>query len=170
MSEMDYEAAASYWDGKERAEMPSDQVRAWVEAFLGEKGVCALATGAGGYVRCTPLEFSYHDGAVWIFTEGGRKFVGLAKNKRVSVAVFDQDPGFGSLRSVQIQGMAEVVEPMSDGYIAHAEHKKVPVAALQKLVDAGRPMNLLRIVPSRADVLCSEFKAQGFDSRQVLEF
>ena len=168
MNAEEYRAAANYWTAKDRTQMPEGDLFAFVEQFLAEKSVCALATGAGDFVRCTPLEYSYHNGAFWIFTEGGEKFVGLAKNANVSLAVFDQDPGFGSLRSVQVMGTAEVVEPMSETYVAHAEVKGVPVSALQKLADAGRPMHLLRISPTRMDVLCSAFKAQGFDSRQVL--
>ena len=42
--------------------------------------VCALAAGIGDYVRCTLLEYSYHDGEFWIFTEGGEKFIGLERN------------------------------------------------------------------------------------------
>ena len=169
MNAEEYKAAANFWNEKERVEMPVGELREFVEGFLVEKEVCALATGAGEFVRCTPLEYSYHDGAFWIFTEGGEKFRGLAENARVSLAVFDQEPGFGKLRSVQVAGEAEVVEPMSATYVAHAEHKGVPVAALQKLADQGRPMHLLRIAPTRMDVLCSGFKSQGYDSRQVLE-
>ena len=170
MNTEQYEAAANFWKQKERAEMPADQLREHVEAFLAEKSVCALATGAGDFVRCTPLEYSYHDGALWIFTEGGEKFVGLAKNPNVCAAVFDQNPGFGSLKSVQVTGTVEVVEPMSETYLAHAEVKKIPVAALQKLADQGQPMHLLHIEPTRVDALFSEFKALGFDSRQTLQY
>ena len=52
--------------------------------------VCALAAGIGDYVRCTLLEYSYHDGQFWIFTEGGEKFIGLERNKNVSLAVFEK--------------------------------------------------------------------------------
>ena len=52
--------------------------------------VCALAAGIGDYVRCTLLEYSYHDGQFWIFTEGGEKFIGLERNKNVSLAVFEE--------------------------------------------------------------------------------
>ena len=67
-------------------------------------------------------------------------------------------------------GKAEIVEPMSAEYIAHAEYKKVPLAALQKLAAQGHPMYLLRISPLRMDVLFSEFKKQGYDSRQRIDF
>ncbi len=140
------------------------------EEYLTKSTVCALATGTGDYVRCTPLEYSFHDGKFWIFTEGGEKFIGLEKNKNVSLAVFDANPGFGALKSVQVMGVAELVEPMSETYISHAEYKKIPVKALQNLMDQGKPMNLLCISPTRMDVLCSDFKKEGYDSRQVLNY
>ena len=170
MTAEEYKDAAAYWTSKEREEMPVDQLKPIVEEYLCEGSVCALATGTGDYVRCTPLEYSFHDGRFWIFTEGGEKFIGLEKNDNVSLAVFDKNPSFGELRSVQVMGKAEIVAPMSAEYVAHAEHKKVPVTALQKLFDQGCPMHLIRIAPVRMDVLFSEFKKQGYDARQVLDF
>ena len=120
-------------------------------------------------MRCTPLEYSFHDGRFWIFAEGGEKFIGPERNENVSLAMFDKNPGFGELRSVQVMGKAEIVAPMSAEYVAHAEHKKVPVAALRKLFDHGRPMHLIRIAPVRMDVLFSGFKKQGYDARQVMD-
>lgn len=70
--------------------MPSEQLKLVVEEFLHNSFVCALATGTNDYVRCTPLEYSYHDDCFWIFTEGGEKFIGLEKNKNVSLAVFEK--------------------------------------------------------------------------------
>ncbi len=170
MTPEEYKQAADFWNAKECKAMPVEELKPIVEEFLGSNSVCALATGAGDFVRCTPLEYSYHDGCFWIFTEGGEKFVGLSKNKNVSLAVFEKNPDFGELKSVQVMGAAELVEPMSADYVAHAEYKKVPVTALQKLVDQGHPMYLLRIAPSRMDVLFSAFKKQGYDSRQKLDF
>ena len=74
--------------------------------------VCALAAGIGDYVRCTLLEYSYHDGQFWIFTEGGEKFIGLERNKNVSLAVFEKPPDFGALKSVLVMGTAKLIEPM----------------------------------------------------------
>ena len=33
-----------------------------IEDYIQRGNTCALATGAGDYVRCTPIEYSYHDG------------------------------------------------------------------------------------------------------------
>ncbi len=135
-----------FWKAKESKEMPTEQLKSIVETFLRSNAVCTLATGIGDYVRCTPLEYSFHDGKFWIFTEGSEKFIGLEKNKTVSRAVFEKNPNFDELKSVQVMGSAEIIEPMSEEYIAHAEYKKVPVAAPQKLADQGRAMGLFYFV------------------------
>ena len=170
MKAEEYSKAATYWTSKEYVVMPDEQLKRWAEEFFTQKNVCALATGHADQVRCTPLEYSYHDGAFWIFTEGGQKFANLVHNKNVCLAIFDQEVSFGALKSAQVDGVVEVIEPLSDVYLAHAEYKQVPVTALRKLAKEGHPMYLLRIVPTGADILCSAFKNEGYDSRQVLNF
>lgn len=81
MTTEEYKKVADFWKAKECKEMPIEQLKPIVENFLRNSAVCALATGTGDYVRCTPLEYSHHDGKFWIFTEGGEKFIGLEKNK-----------------------------------------------------------------------------------------
>lgn len=168
MNTEEYKAAANFWKTKELNEMPVEQLKPIVYEYLRESTVCALATGTDDYVRCTPLEYSFHDGKFWIFTEGGEKFIGLEKNDNVSLAVFERNIGFSNLKSVQVMGKAKIIEPMSEEYIAHSEYKKVSLAAFKKLAEQGRPMNLLCIEPTRMDVLFSDFKKNGFDMRQVL--
>ena len=170
MTTEEYKQAADFWKEKEKNDMPAEKLLPVVEEYLTAGSVCALATGSGGYVRCTPLEYSYHDGKFRIFTEGGEKFIGLEKNKNVSLAVFDKNPAFGELKSVQVMGRAKIIEPMSGEYVAHAEYKKIPIAALKKLADEGHPMHLLCITPTRMDVLFSALKKQGYDSRQTIDF
>lgn len=166
MTQEQYEQAAQYWNRKEQIKMPAEELKQAIEAYIGENNTCALATGAGGYVRCTPLEYSYHDGKFWIFTEGGEKFIGLEKNANVCLAIYDKYDGFGNLRSLQVMGKAEIIEPFSDVYYAHAEYKKIPVSALQKLES---PMHLICITPVKIEALFSEFKKKGYSSRQTYE-
>ena len=146
MTADEYKAAADFWKTKERSEMPEEQLKPAVEEYLCSSSVCALATGTGDYVRCTPLEYSYHDNKFWIFTEGSEKFIGLAENNNVSLAVFEKNPDFGSLKRVQVMGIAGII------------------------ADKGHPMHLLCIEPVRMDVLFSDFRKRGYDSRQVLNF
>ena len=118
-------------------------------------------------MRCTPIEYSYHDEKFRMFSEGGEKFIGLEKNENVCLAVYDKYDGFGSLKSIQVMGRAELVEPFSDIYNAHAQIKKIPLEALKKLES---PMNLICVTPIRIDALFSEFKKNGYSSRQTLEY
>lgn len=98
-----------------------------------------------------------------MFSEGGEKFVGLEKNPNACIAIFDKYAGFGSLKGLQVMGGASIVEPFSAEYNAHAAVKKIPLAALQKL---NPPVNLIKVQPVSADFLNSDFKKDGFDSRQ----
>ena len=170
MNKEEYKAAANYWNEKEYKTMPTSELKPLVEEYLSASCVCALATGADDYVRCTPLEYTYYDGNFWIFTEGGEKFIGLEKNSNVSLAVFEKSASFAELKSVQVMGKSKVIEPMSDEYIAQSERKKIPITALKKLIEQGHPMHLLCIEPTRMDILFSQFKKLGYDSRQKLEF
>ncbi len=169
MNKEEYEKAANFWKSKETKKMPIEQLKPFVEDYLASNSVCALATGAGDFIRCTPLEYSYHDGKFWIFTEGGEKFIGLEKNDNVSLAVFDKNPSFNGLKSVQVSGKAKIIEEMSSEYVTHAEYKKIPVASLQRLIDQGHSMHLLCVEPLKMDVLFSDFKKQGYDVRQLLD-
>lgn len=167
MKQTDYETAARYWEEKDAHSIKMDPttLQKAVEAYILANNTCALATGAGDFVRCTPIEYSYHDGCFWMFTEGGKKFVGLAQNPNVCLAIFDKYEGFGTLHGMQVTGKAELVEPFSKQYNAHAAYKKIPLTALQKL---SSPMHLLRVRPERIEYLCSDFKEQGYASRQML--
>lgn len=160
-------AAARYWDEKDANSVKLDRARlqTMIEDYLKANNTCALATGAGNYVRCTPIEYSYHDGCFWMFSEGGRKFIGLAENPNVCLAIYDPYQGFGNLRGIQVMGHAELVEPFSEPYCAHAAHQKIPLSALQKL---SSPMHLIRVRPTRIDCLFSEFKELGCGTRQTM--
>ena len=83
------------------------------------------------------------------------------------MAFVEKDTVVGSLKGLQMMGCASVSEPLSDESNAHAAAKTIPLAALQKL---NPPMNLLKIQPVSADFLKSDFKRDGYDSRQHFEF
>ena len=167
MTPKEYEQAADYWTRKDASgvRMDPDRLREAIEAYIRANNTCALATGAGGFVRCTPIEYSYHDGCFWMFSEGGRKFVGLASNPNVCLAVFDRFEGFGSLHGLQVSGRAELVEPFSERYKAHAAFQGVSLEALQKM---SSPMHLICVHPETMEYLCSDFGKEGFSPRQTL--
>ena len=167
MTHEQFMEAADYWNKKERTEMPKEALKQAIDAYVNANNTCALATGTGDYVRCTPIEYSFHDGKFWMFSEGGEKFIGLEKNANVCLAIYDKYDGFGNLKSVQIMGKAEMVEPFSDAYNAHASYKKISLAVLQKL---DSPMNLICVTPVKIEALFSDFKKDGYSSRQTLKY
>lgn len=167
MTHEEYQKAAEYWKKKEQIPMPREALEQVVKAYIEVNNICALATGTGDYVRCTPIEYSFHDGKFWLFSEGGEKFIGLEQNDNVCLAIYDQYDGFHNLKSLQIMGKAQMIEPFSDEYKAHANYKKIPLAALEKLES---PMNLICVSPKKIEVLFSEFKKDGYSSRQTLEW
>ncbi|MCI2049838.1 MAG: pyridoxamine 5'-phosphate oxidase family protein [Lachnospiraceae bacterium] len=167
MTHEEYVQAAEYWKKNAGVKMEPRQLKTLAEEYILANNTCALATGTGDWVRCTPIEYSYHDGAFWMFTEGGEKFIGLEKNDNVSLAIFDRYTGFGNIKGMQIQGKATVVEPFSEEYVSAAEYKKIPLEALKKLPS---PMHLLKVRPVRLSFLNSDFRKNGAASRQELVF
>jgi uncharacterized protein YhbP (UPF0306 family) len=166
MTHEDYLKAASHWQKIDAIskKMGEEDLKKAILSFISSHNTCALATGAGDFVRCTPLEYAYHDEAFYIFSEGGEKFIALEKNKNVCLAIYEPyGQGFAGLKGMQVMGVAEVVEPFSEEYAKAADFKKIPLAVLKKLPEV---MNLLKITPLRIDFLNSDFKKDGFSSRQ----
>lgn len=166
---MDFKKAQNFWDEKEdpAQQMPKQECLETIEAFIKGHNTLALATGSGDYVRCTPVEYTWYRNAFWIMSEGGKKFIGLEKNRNVSLAVFDSYGGFGNLKGLQVMGTCEIVEPFSDEYNDFLAVKNIPVEAIKKMPE---PMPMLKIVPSSYDYLDSSLKEKGFSVRQHLDF
>lgn len=168
MTHEDYERAANHWKIKDASDekMDRDTLLKEIEQYIKSNNTCALATGSGEFVRVTPIEYTYHDGAFWMFSEGGEKFKALEKNKNVCLAIYDKYEGFGKLKGMQVTGTAEVVDYFPEEYIAAAVYKKIPIEALRKLPE---PMNLIKVAPSKIEFLSSEFKKYGCASRQRVD-
>ena len=158
---MNYDEASEYWTSRECSSKKHPGAKNSLLNFIAAHHICALATGTGDFVRCTPIEYNWVDQAFWLFSEGGLKFRALKDNKNVCLAIYDEVKGsvFGQLHSVQISGTVEVMRLL--------EYKHIPEVAIRKLPE---PIHLLRIVPSEADYLNSDFKKEGYDSRQHILF
>ncbi len=169
MTHEEYENAANFWIKKEGElkKVPNEKLIEEAEDFLTRQKNCVLGTGFEKEVRCTPVDYKYHDGALWIFTEGGKKFRGIEHNQNVSVAIFEAGGTFASLHSIQIQGKIEVITPWTSEYEKEAQIRKIPLEALKKL---SAPMNLLKVIPEEADYLDTDLKKQGFSTRQHIVF
>lgn len=166
MTNDQYEAASSFWIKKdaESKHMDDQELYERIDHFLSEHKVLALASGDASFIRCTPLEYTWHDDALWIFSEGGMKFRALKNNPHVSAAVFESNMSFGSLLSCQIQGQVEMVDLFSKEYMAEAFVRHIPAEMLKKLPE---PMWLLKIIPDEMTLLDSSLKKEGYGSRQT---
>lgn len=82
--EMDYDEAANHWLEKDKGavHMEPAALREKIDAFLHAHNTGALATADCRLVRCTPIEYDYVDGCLYLFSEGGLKFKCLKSNKR----------------------------------------------------------------------------------------
>lgn len=167
MDAHDFDEAASFWARKDEASapMPEEQLKAWIDTFLESHNTLALATASASGVRCTPLEYRWKQHTFVIVSEGGEKFQHLKSDSDVAAAVFEPYAGFGKLASLQAEGTAVVDRLDSESYGRLSEWVDYPAAVFQKL---DHPMYLIRILPTRMDVLCSDFKEQGFGTRQHL--
>jgi len=169
MTHEEFEEASNYWQMKDATgKKPSHEaLLSIMEEYIHANNTCALATGYGTFVRCTPIEYSYYDGAFWMFSEGGLKFFALEKNKNVCLSIYDPYDGFNKLNGMQITGIAEIVEPYCQEYLRAAAFKNLPLEALNKL---SSPMYLIKIEPKHIDFLHAAFREQGFFARQALDF
>lgn len=48
--------------------MPEKELKKTVEEYISSNNTSAFATGTGDYVRCTPIEYSFHDDKFWSYT------------------------------------------------------------------------------------------------------
>lgn len=168
-SEDVYDRAASYWIRKEEnsVKLSREEILAEAEKYIQSNNTCVLATGSGEFIRCTPIEYKYHDGAFWIFSEGGQKFKALKENKNVCLAIFDKYTGFQNLKGMQITGTAQLIVPFSEEYNAVAQLRNISIEALKKLPEV---MYLIKIIPQKIEFLNADFKKMGGDIRQSVSF
>ena len=61
---------------------------------------------------------------------------------------------------------ASLIEPFSEEYIKLLDYKKIPIEGMKKL---PKTMNLIKVVPKSFDLLDSDLKKEGVDSRQHLD-
>ena len=89
--EPDFHHFQNFWIEQQKNAKHMDRDAAWahIEGFIKGHNTCGFATGYGDYVRCTPIEYTYMDGCFWFVSEGGSKFIGLEKNRNVSLAIFE---------------------------------------------------------------------------------
>ncbi len=169
MDRSEYSKAENYWKNHDEKsiKMERNAILNFADNYLSEHNTGALATGYQDFVRCTPIEYSWIKGSFYMLSEGGMKFKALAENKNVCITIFEPYQGFGNISSIVVSGKAEVIEIGTEAYSMVLDFKGIKESAIQKLT---HPMYLIKLVPETMELLFSEFKKNGFDSRQQITF
>ena len=150
MDNDDFDYAEAFWQHRdaESAAMPRAELKGAIEDFLKSHTTLALATAVNDFVRCTPLEYVYDQGVLWMMSEGGLKFRALRTNRNVCA------------------GRIEFVDAWSGEYNSFLELKGINSDFIRGM---ERPMPLLKLVPTEIDFLNAGFKKQGYGPRQHLD-
>jgi len=84
--------------------------------YMDKNKVLHLGTSYNDIPRVTPLEYK-HDGlTIYIFSEGGGKFINLRKNKKIALSLaspYDSKKDFFGAKGLQIWGEAKVISSKS---------------------------------------------------------
>jgi len=165
---MDYDKLAELWTEREKGyvHMDRDALRSRIDDFIRAHNTGALATASEDLVRCTPIEYNFVNGYIYLFSEGGMKFRALKDNKKIGFSIFEPFEGFNKVKGLQITGRAEMIEPFCDEYLQVMEYKHIPLEAMKKLPNF---LNLIKIVPDCFDLLDSDLTKEGFGNRQHLD-
>jgi menaquinone-dependent protoporphyrinogen IX oxidase/nitroimidazol reductase NimA-like FMN-containing flavoprotein (pyridoxamine 5'-phosphate oxidase superfamily) len=147
--------------------MPSEKLKPYVEDFLKKHNTCTLSTAFKDRVRATPIEYSYHDGKLYMLSEGGEKFANILLNSRVSLAVYDDYQGMDKLAGMQITGRASLVSSRDQ---EHEEILRLEGQSLERITALPFALNMIRIEMERVEFLNADFKKMGQDVRQILFF
>ncbi|MFA0834323.1 MAG: flavodoxin domain-containing protein [Methanobacterium formicicum] len=147
-------------------ELPVVELKKEVEDFLKQHNTCTLATSSQDSVRATPMEYDYHQGHLYILSEGGMKFAHLLSNSNVSVAVYEDYTDMDNLVGMQITGDAIMVEDPVE-YQQAIDMKGLNMDYIRSL---PFDLKLIRVDLEKVEFLNSQFEKRGYSERQVLKF
>jgi hypothetical protein len=146
--------------------MPVLKLKKAVEVFINSHNTCTFSSGSEDRVRATPVEYTYYQGQMYIFSEGGEKFANILLNENVSVAIYDAYTDMEHLKGMQITGIAELVADFEE-YQRVLELKGLNMDFIQQLkVD----LKLIRVQIEKVEFINSKFKDKGYQVRQILKF
>ena len=147
----------------ETGSLPDEDVRQAVGQFLTSHNTASLATGSGTSVRCTPIEYVYRDGTMYLFTEGGMKFANLYRNRHVSLSVYDPFTGLSDLAGMQLTGTASWYGP---GDAEYEQALAVRHLTLEQVEKMPVVLHALVITLEQAEFLWHGFTGQKGAPRQ----
>lgn len=153
--------------------MPAEQLKTYIEGFLGSYKYCTLCTGSGTRVRGTVIGYTYRDGYIYAICEGSGKFANLVLNNNVCISMFGPYPGYGqegqagNQVGLQLFGTVTILDPASDEYKKIMEILGVDynmVASLTFILYG------LSIKLDEAVIYWAQFDKMGYGSKQTYIF
>ena len=164
---IDYKHFQNFWIEQQKTARHMDEKDAFehIRKFIKDHNTCGFATGYGDYVRCTPIEYTYMDDEFWFVSEGGSKFIGLEKNKNVSLAIFEYYGDVKDSHGLQVTGTAELYDCYSDEFKKLLTFKGIPYDALKA---AKVEVACVRVRPSVYEMYDTDFVKAGYDVRQIV--
>jgi menaquinone-dependent protoporphyrinogen IX oxidase len=147
--------------------MDEPKLKNQVEEFLKSHNTCTLSTSYHKRIRSTPIEYTYHDGSLYLLSEGGEKFANLLLNDRVSVAVYEPYTNMNKLAGMQISGSSSIIARNSDEYQEIIQLKGFTMDLIESL---PVNMNMIKISMEKVEFLYSPFKEEGYSERQIYWF
>ena len=143
------------------------ELKETIEKFLTSHNTCTLSTSYKNRVRSTPIEYSYHNGFMYMISEGGEKFSNILLNKNVSVAVYEDYTSMNNLAGMQITGFAHIIPNNTDEYRNIIQMKGLNMDFIKKL---PVNMNIIKIEIKKVEFLYSKFKVSNLEPKQVYFF
>jgi len=147
--------------------LPPHELKEHIESFLNMRKHCVLCTGHNGEVRATSVSYTYHDGHVYIMSEGSGKFANLLLNDRVSIAMFAPRMRASKVAGIQLSGKTSIWHPDSDEYRRIVDIKGSDYERLRSF-----PFILwaLDVKIETAEFWWGDLTDQGYAPRQVYHF
>ncbi len=165
---IDYNHFQNFWIEQQKNAVHMDTEKAYehIKNFIRNHNTCGFATGYGDYIRCTPIEYTYMDDEFWFVSEGGSKFIGLEKNKNVSLAIFEYYGDVKDSHGLQVMGKAELYDNQSEEFKKLLAFKGIPYDVVKA---AKVEVALVRVIPSVFEMYDTDFVKEGFDVRQIVK-
>lgn len=135
--------------------------------FLRSHDTGILATGHDNIIRSTPIEYVWHKGRFYFFSEGGRKFAHLWRNRRASYSVCEPyGGGVQTLAGLQANGTVRVYEPDDAVY---EEVRKVKGISDNTLRTMPVTLHLIELTPAELIFMWGPFLKEDLPVKQIYD-
>ncbi|MBQ3050436.1 MAG: pyridoxamine 5'-phosphate oxidase family protein, partial [Clostridia bacterium] len=101
----------------------------------------------------------------WFVSEGGNKFIGLEKNRNVSMAIFEYYGDVRDSHGLQVMGTVVFYDNQSDEFKKLLAFKGIPYDVMKA---AAVEVAVIRVKPYLYEMYDTDFVKAGYDVRQIV--